>query len=348
MPSSIGPGTRIGPYEIVDVLGAGGMGVVYRATDRTLARQVALKFLSDELAADPTRLARFEREARVLASLNHPHIAAIYGFKESGPSSALVMELVDGPTLAERILEGSIPVPDVLAIARQIAEALEFAHEHGIVHRDLKPANIKLTADGQVKILDFGLAKAFSPDTSSGLVSTSPTLSLGATQAGVLLGTAAYMSPEQAKGKTVDRRTDIWAFGLVVSEMLTGHRVFAAETGAETLAQVMLQEPRLDSLPPTTPPRLRALLQKCLIREPRSRLQSMGDARIEIEQIPHDVVVTDASPSAPSATSRWRERALARPRSSCSWRRRRWPFRHGECRRPLCPSCVSTSLHPRA
>jgi eukaryotic-like serine/threonine-protein kinase len=311
MQSPIGPGTRIGPYEIVDKLGAGGMGVVYRATDRTLARHVALKFLSDEFSADSTRVGRFQREARLLASLNHPHIAAIYGFEESGPASALVMELVDGPTLSERILDGPIPVPDVLTISRQIAEALEYAHEHGIIHRDLKPANIKITSDGQVKILDFGLAKAFSPETSSGLVSTSPTLSLGATQAGVLLGTAAYMSPEQAKGKAVDRRTDIWAFGLVVSEMLTGRRVFAGETAAETLAQVMLQEPRLDQLPPPTPPRLRALLQRCLTREPRSRLQSMGDARIEIEQIPHDSAVTDVSPSAPPATPRWRERALA-------------------------------------
>ena len=310
MQSPIGPGTRVGPYEIVDRLGAGGMGVVYRATDRTLGRHVALKFLSDEFAADSTRVARFEREARVLASLNHPHIAAVYGFEESGPASALVMELVDGSTLSERILNGPIPVNDVLMIARQIAEGLEYAHEHGIVHRDLKPANIKITSDGQVKILDFGLAKALSPDTSSALVSASPTLSLGATQAGVLLGTAAYMSPEQAKGKAVDRRTDIWAFGLVVSEMLTGRRVFVGETAAETLAQVMLQEPRLDALPPTTPPRLRALVQRCLTREPRSRLQSMGDARIEIEQIPHDSAVTEVSPSSHPAT-RGRERALA-------------------------------------
>jgi serine/threonine protein kinase len=280
------------------------MGVVYRAADSKLGRDVALKFLSEEFRANSERLARFQREARVLASLNHPNIAALYGFEESGP--ALVMELVEGPTLAEHIATGPLPLSEVLLIARQIASALEYAHEHGVIHRDLKPANIKITSDGQVKVLDFGLAKAFTPDSLSPTQSSSPTLSLEATQAGIVMGTAAYMSPEQAKGKAVDRRADIWAFGAVVFEMLTGNRVFAGETASEIMAHVMLKEPIWETLPASTPPRLRTLLRRCLTRDPQKRLQSMGDARIEIEETPNDSAEPE-SPPIPARSSRRRE-----------------------------------------
>src|SRR3989442_8695223 len=212
-------GDKLGPYEILAPLGAGGMGEVYRARDTKLEREVAIKILPEALARDPARLARFEREAKVLASLNHPHIAAIYGVEDR----ALVMELVEGPTLAERIAQGPVPLEEALPLARQIADALEYAHEKGIVHRDLKPANIKLTADGQAKVLDFGLAKALSNEPASGDdPADSPTLTMRATQVGVIMGTAAYMSPEQARGKTVDKRADIWVFGVVLYEMLTG------------------------------------------------------------------------------------------------------------------------------
>jgi serine/threonine protein kinase len=281
------------------------MGIVYRAADRKLGRDVALKFLSGEFRADSERLARFQREARVLASLNHPNIAALYGFEESGP--ALVMELVDGPTLADRIANGPLPLSEALPIALQIASALEYAHEHGVIHRDLKPANIKITPDGHVKLLDFGLAKALTPDSRSSTLSSSPTLSVEATQAGVLLGTAAYMSPEQAKGKAVDRRTDIWAFGVVVFEMLTGNRVYAGETATETMAHVMLKEPAWETLPTSTPPRLRSLLRRCLTQEPLKRLQSIGDARIEIEEIPNDAAEPE-SESRPIAVRASRRR----------------------------------------
>src|SRR5438105_4548898 len=214
-PMSLQIGKQVGSYEITSLIGKGGMGEVYRARDTRLQRDVALKFLPEAFASDPDRLSRFQREAQLLASLNHPHIAAIFGLEEGKPN-ALVMELVDGPTLAERIAQGPIPIEEALPIARQIAEALEYAHESGIIHRDLKPPNIKLTPDGKVKVLDFGLAKAMNEDAKSNAMSNSPTLSLAATQAGIILGTAAYMSPEQAKGKAVDRRADIWAFGVVV------------------------------------------------------------------------------------------------------------------------------------
>src|SRR5262245_36270188 len=219
------PGTRLGAYEVTAQIGEGGMGQVFRATDTKLKRQVAIKVLPPSLAADPDRLARFQREAEVLASLNHPHIAGIYGLEESGDLTALVMELVDGEDLSQRLARGAIPIDEALPIAKQIAEALEAAHEQGIIHRDLKPANIKVRADGTVKVLDFGLAKAMAVDplTSPAALTNSPTLTspVGVTGVGVLLGTAAYMSPEQAKGKAVDRRTDVWAFGCVVYEMLT-------------------------------------------------------------------------------------------------------------------------------
>jgi serine/threonine protein kinase len=221
---ALASGTRLGSYEVLAPIGAGGMGEVYRARDRRLGREVAIKILPEAFASDRDRMARFQREAHVLASLNHPHIAAIYGLEESDTTRALVLELVEGPTLQERIASGALPLDDALEIAKQIAEALEYAHEHGIVHRDLKPANIKLTKDGAVRVLDFGLAKALSDDSPSPEVSNSPTLSAVATRAGVILGTAAYMSPEQAKGKTADRRSDIWSFGVVLYEMLTGLR----------------------------------------------------------------------------------------------------------------------------
>src|SRR5262245_27962300 len=236
----IAPGSKLGPYEVVSSLGAGGMGEVYRARDTKLNRDVAIKVLLAAVANDPDRVTRFSREAQVLASLNHPHIAQIHGFEDSNGLRALVMELVEGPTLADRIAAGPVPLTEALSIAKQIAEALETAHEHGIIHRDLKPTNIKVRPDGVVKVLDFGLAKAMDSASESGAnAMTSPTLSLHATEAGLILGTAAYMSPEQAAGKPVDRRSDMWAFGVVLVEMLTGRRPFAADTAAETMAAVM-------------------------------------------------------------------------------------------------------------
>ncbi|HTA95395.1 MAG TPA: serine/threonine-protein kinase, partial [Verrucomicrobiae bacterium] len=232
-------GTKLGPYEIVSPLGAGGMGEVYRAKDSKLGRDVALKVISEQFANDAERMARFEREAKVLASLNHPNIAHIYGLEDSGGVRALVMELVEGQTLAERIARGPIPLEETLSIAKQIAEALEYAHERGIVHRDLKPANVKITPDGAVKVLDFGLAKAIEGNSDALEIGNSPTLSMGATRAGVILGTAAYMSPEQAKGKSADRRADIWSFGVVLYEMLSGKQMYCGETAPETLAHVI-------------------------------------------------------------------------------------------------------------
>ena len=238
---SLVPGTRLGPYEITGQIGAGGMGEVYRATDTNLKRAVAIKVLPDEVSADPERLTRFQREAEVLASLNHPNIAAIYGLERSGVATALVMELVDGPTLADRIAQGPIPVNEALGIAKQIAEGLEAAHEHEIIHRDLKPANIKMRPDGAVKILDFGLAKALSADTTAPSVAltNSPTLTspVAMTSVGTILGTAAYMSPEQARGKPVDKRADIWAFGCVLYEMFTSKKAFVGENVPETISR---------------------------------------------------------------------------------------------------------------
>lgn len=276
-------GTKVGPYEVVEMLGAGGMGEVYRARDSRLKRDVALKVVLQHLANDPRRMARFEREAQFLACINHSNIASIYGLEESGDVRAFVMELVEGFTLAERLARGPIPLNEALEIGRQIAEALEYAHERGIVHRDLKPANIKLTPDDSVKVLDFGLAKALSDDFSSSDPSTSPTLTADATRAGIILGTAAYMSPEQARGRTIDRRTDVWAFGCVLFEMLTGKLAFAGETTTDTLAAVLTKEPALEQLPAATPSSIRRLISKCLQKQPRTRLQAIGDARVEIE-----------------------------------------------------------------
>ena len=242
-------GDRLGPYEILAPLGAGGMGEVYRARDARLKRQVAIKILPPLLAADPDRLARLQREAEVLASLNHPHIAAIYGLEEADGVKALVMELVEGLTLADRIAQGQIPVDETLAIAKQITEALEAAHEQGLIHRDLKPANIKLRADGMVKVLDFGLAKSFEQTLPDDLTRAAVVQSPAATVAGVIMGTAAYMSPEQARGKAVDKRTDIWAFGCVLFEMLGGRRPFEGETPTDSIAAIVKNEPDWRALP---------------------------------------------------------------------------------------------------
>jgi hypothetical protein len=261
------------------------MGEVYKATDTNLKRSVAIKVLPASVAGDAERLARFQREAEVLAALNHPNIAAIYGLERSGATTALVMELVEGPTLADRIAQGAIPVDEALPIAKQIAEALEAAHEQGIIHRDLKPANIKVRADGTVKVLDFGLAKAMEPSgVTSASNSMSPTITTPAmTQAGMILGTAAYMSPEQARGKTVDKRADIWAFGAVLFEMLTGKRAFAGEDITETIVSVISKEPDWPALPPSTSALARLLLRRCLDKEPKRRLRDIGEARLALE-----------------------------------------------------------------
>jgi serine/threonine protein kinase/Tol biopolymer transport system component len=288
---ALSAGTRVGPYQILVPLGAGGMGEVYRARDTRLNRDVAIKVLPDLFARDPERLARFQREAQVLASLNHPHIAHIHGLEETGGVRALVMELVEGDNLAQRIARGAIPLDDALAIAMQIAEALEAAHEQGIIHRDLKPANVKVRPDGTVKVLDFGLAKAldrFSSSSSEAALANSPTVASpatdGRTAVGVILGTAAYMSPEQAAGKPVDRRSDLWAFGVVVMEMLTGRPVFTGETVAHVLASVLKIDPDWTALPPETPAPMRKLLRRCLEKDRKRRLDSAADARLEIDE----------------------------------------------------------------
>jgi Tol biopolymer transport system component len=301
-------GTRVGPYEIVGAIGAGGMGEVYRARDTRLGRDVALKVLPEAFASDAERMGRFEREAKVLASLNHPNIASIYGFEESSGVRALVMELVEGQTLAEQISRGiagqgsgtagaglkagatqargraRLALDEALVIARQIAEGLEYAHERGIVHRDLKPANVKITPDGVVKILDFGLAKALEGEAAAGNPSSSPTMSRLATQAGILLGTASYMAPEQAKGKAIDRRADIWAFGCVLFEMLTGRHAFDGETVTDVLAAIVMKEPDWSLLPGSTSPAIRKLIIRCLKKDAKQRLQAIGEARIAIEE----------------------------------------------------------------
>ena len=279
---ALSPGTRLGPYEIRSALGAGGMGEVYRARDTKLNRDVAIKVLPDLFANDPERLARFRREAQVLAALNHPNIAHIHGFEDSNGIHALVMELVEGPTLAERIVQGPIPLSEALPIAKQIAEALAAAHDQGIIHRDLKPANVKVREDGTVKVLDFGLAKLVAPEPSgvgAGHVTQSPTVtSPAATLAGVILGTAAYMSPEQAKGRAADKRSDVWAFGAVLYEMLTGQRPFAGEDISDTLASVLKSEPDWNALPADVPPHIRLLIQRCLTKDRRQRMADISTA----------------------------------------------------------------------
>jgi eukaryotic-like serine/threonine-protein kinase len=299
---SLKPGVPIGSYEVVALVGAGGMGEVYRARDSKLGRNVALKILPAAFSTDPDRLARFKREAQVLASLNHPNIGAIYGLEEAGGVCALVLELVDGPTLADRIAGGPIPPEEAASIARQIAEALESAHEQGVIHRDLKPSNIKLRPDGMVKVLDFGLAKALEPVWSGSAGPSASTITSPAmTGIGTILGTAAYMSPEQALGKPVDRRADIWAFGCVLYEMLTGMMAFRGEVVTETLAAVIRADPDWSLLPAATAQHIRVLLQRCLQKNPRQRLQAIGDARIALEE-----VLSGTSESPPPRPPRWR------------------------------------------
>jgi serine/threonine protein kinase len=292
-------------YEIIAEIGKGGMGEVYQAKDTKLGRDVAIKVLPEEFALDKDRVSRFQREAKLLASLNHPNIAAIHGLEESEGIHFLVMELIEGETLKDRIKSGPIPVEEALKLALQMAEALEAAHEKGVIHRDLKPANIKVTPEGKVKILDFGLAKAYAGDQGNINLADSPTISAAATQQGVILGTAAYMSPEQAKGKSVDKRADIWAFGIVLFEMLTGKQLFTGETASETLASVMKSEPEWDNLPPNLHSRIRFLLERCLEKDPKNRYSGISDARVDIQQ-----ALTDPSGLfvQPSAITRPRKR----------------------------------------
>jgi serine/threonine protein kinase len=278
-------GQRIGPYEIVAMLGQGGMGQVYRARDRKLDRDIALKVLPEGFAADADRLMRFTREAKTLASLNHPHIAHVYDAGREGSTAYIAMEFVDGEDLSERIARGAVPLSEALPVARQMADALAAAHDAGIVHRDLKPANIKVRDDGTVKVLDFGLAKGTAGDASSSGDSAATMTSPAMTAMGVILGTASYMSPEQAKGKPLDRRADVWAFGVVFYEMLTGTFLFGREDVTDTLAAVLTYEPDLTKLPSSTPPAIRRLLRHCLVKDKRQRLDSMAAARIEIDDV---------------------------------------------------------------
>ncbi len=284
---ALNAGDRLGPYSVTDKIGAGGMGEVYRARDTKLDRDVALKVLPEAFTADPDRLARFEREAKVLASLNHPNIGHIYGFEEDEAEGtrALVLELIEGPTLADLIGQGPMTIEDALPIGRQIAEALEAAHEQGIIHRDLKPANVKVKADGTVKVLDFGLANAFQPEASGASASLSPTISLtaAATQVGMVIGTAAYMSPEQTTGKAVDKRADVWAFGAVLYEMLAGARPFAGDDVSETLARVIDREPDWAALPDSVPPVLSTFVSRCLQKNPKKRIRDIGDVSLAME-----------------------------------------------------------------
>ncbi|HVS66860.1 MAG TPA: serine/threonine-protein kinase [Thermoanaerobaculia bacterium] len=316
------PGSRLGHYQIVSSLGAGGMGEVYRAADTRLGREVAIKVLPESVAGHAERLARFEREARVLASLNHAGIATLHGFETENDVPFLVMELVEGETLAERIHRGPVPVESALPLFLQIAEALEVAHERGVVHRDLKPANVKVSPEGRVKVLDFGLAKALDPLIEAGgsgapALSLSPTLTLAATRRGEILGTASYMAPEQARGQPVDRRADVWAFGVRLFEALTGRGVFAGGTVTDTLARVLQSEPDWGDLPSRTPPALRDLLRRCLEKDARERLRDMGEARILIGRLLADPdSLTAPAADAPATGSRravvaWSAAALA-------------------------------------
>jgi len=295
---SLAPGSRLGAYEVVSLLGEGGMGQVYRARDTKLHRDVALKILPDAFALDDDRIARFRREAQVLAALNHPHIAQIHGLEEATGTQFLVLELVDGESLDKRIARGRIPVDEALGIAKQIAEALEAAHEKGIIHRDLKPANIALTRDGQVKVLDFGLAKAIDNGNGGSLdVMNSPTITSPAmlSSVGVILGTAAYMSPEQAKGRPADKRSDVWAFGCIVFEMLTGHRAFAGEDVSDTLASVLRGEPDWRALP-TDATHFTSVLQRCLDKDPKQRLRDIADFKLLRETASVSSGVTRGAP----------------------------------------------------
>ena len=310
---TLNTGTRLGSYEIVSRLGAGGMGEVYRARDSKLDRDVAIKVLPDAFARDKERLARFEREAKLLARLSHANVATLYGLEESEGRKFLVMELVEGETLAERIARGPLAFEEAIPLFLQIAEGLEAAHEKGIIHRDLKPANMKITLDGDIKILDFGLAKAFASEQNvSAEMSQSPTLTKG-TAVGAILGTPSYMSPEQARGKAVDRRTDVWAFACCLYESLTGRKAFEGETVSDTLAAVLKNEPEWERLPGDAPTWLRSILARALRKDTKRRLRDMGDVRIEIE----DAMGKPASSVTPPG------RAKA---GSCSFGRGRYCF----------------------
>jgi serine/threonine-protein kinase len=315
----LAPGTRLGAYEILSLLGSGGMGEVYRARDTKLNRDIALKILPEVFTVDSERVARFHREAQLLASLNHPNIATIHGWEESDGIRALILEVVEGPTLADRIAESPIPLDEALTIARQTAEALEAAHEKGVVHRDLKPANIKLSSDGKVKVLDFGLAKLLDTETSgagqsrsnSPGLTNSPTLTTPAmTMAGVILGTAAYMSPEQARGKAADKRADIWAFGCVLYEMLAARRVFDANEVSDTLAFVLTKDPDWSALPPSTPPAIRRLLRRCLVKDRNARLPDIGSARLEIDEARTEPPETKIDASVIELRGTWVRRSI--------------------------------------
>jgi serine/threonine-protein kinase len=304
-------GKTISHYKVLEKIGEGGMGEVYRATDTKLNRDVALKILPEQFASDSHRMGRFQREAEVLASLDHPNIGQIYGIEEAGQTKALVLQLIEGPTLADKIAQGPIPVEDALKIALQMAEGLEAAHEKGVIHRDLKPANIKITPEGQVKILDFGLAKALEGEVPESSLSQSPTLTNAATQAGVILGTAAYMSPEQAKGKTVDKRADIWAFGAVLYEMLSGRQSFGGSDVSEALAAVIRADPDWDTLPENLHPRLKEVLERCLEKDSNRRFRDIGDVKVDIENILSDPSgllvqpVTEVAQVAPQSKLPW-------------------------------------------
>jgi len=288
-------------YRLVEPIGEGGMGVVWKAVDTSLDREVAIKVLPEAVAGNSERLARFDREARLLASLNHPHIAGVFGLHEAGGVRFLAMEYVPGEDLAARLERGPLPTAEALRIACEVAEGLEAAHERGIVHRDLKPANVRLAADGKAKVLDFGLAKGLDVAPSSGDIARSPTLTAAGTVAGLILGTAAYMSPEQAAGQTTDRRCDIWSFGVMLHEMLTGRRMFAAETVSHTLADVLRAPIEVGDLPAGTPPGVRRLIERCLVRDRHRRLRDIGEARIALEDALADPHATDAPAETPSA-----------------------------------------------
>ncbi len=319
-------GRTLSHYRITSAIGAGGMGEVYRATDTTLGRDVAIKVLPPEVAQDTERLGRFRREAQLLASLNHPNIAAIYGLEEAAGQLFIALELVEGEDLKERLARGAIPLDEALEIAAQIAEALEEAHNQGIIHRDLKPANVKLTPGGKVKVLDFGLAKAWASESRDGrssgpMVSQSPTLAHTGTIAGVILGTAAYMAPEQARGKPVDRRADVWAFGVLLWEMLTGRTLFSGGTVTDVIAAVVTQEPDLDALPTDTPRAIRRLLSRCLRKDLRQRLPDMGAARLELQEVMAGTAEAE-TPAAPLEDAVRAERRV-RTRERWVWASRR-------------------------
>ena len=282
---TIESGQMLMHYRLVEKIGEGGMGIVWKAVDTVLDREVAIKILPDAVVGDSDRLARFEREAKLLASLNHPNIATVHGLHENQGFRFLAMELVSGQDLAQRLALGPLPIEETLELARQIATALEAAHENGIVHRDLKPANILLTTDGTVKVVDFGLAKVLQPEPDETDLSRSPTMTARVTGVGVILGTAAYMSPEQARGRDVDKRADVWAFGCVLFEMLTGGAPFGGDTVTDILARILEREPEWGSLPRAVPPQVRRLLSLCLKKDALERLRDMGDARIELSTI---------------------------------------------------------------